>query len=340
LTKEFYTIAVSGTHGKSTTTAMIGLLLTEAGLDPTVIVGTRVKEFGNSNCRIGESKYLVIESDEYAASFLNYSPDIIVLTSLEADHLDYYGTFEKIFETFQKYLGNLKPNGHIVANGDDDNLTKLLQGRDALHAYSKKDSSALKLKDILQVPGKHNVSNASAALSVASILNIPHDTALKALSQFKGTWRRFEIFEIDGPHPYTLVSDYGHHPTEIAATLQGAREKWPDKNIWLIYQPHQYHRTFSLLDEFVSTLSALPIQRLILADIYDVAGREDKEIKKQVSSQFLAERIQKNTDIEHILHISPKEDILPYLSKELQGGEIVIMMGAGTIYDLTLQLTK
>ena len=161
-TKDHYTIAVSGTHGKSTTTSMLGILLTKAGLDPTVIVGTKVKEFGNSNCRIGKGKYLVIEADEYAASFLNYHPNIIVLTSLEADHLDYYKTFAKLFDTFKRYLQNLESSGHIVANIDDKNIAKLVQGKRNVHKYSIKQKEASELRKIMKIPGEHNIANALA----------------------------------------------------------------------------------------------------------------------------------------------------------------------------------
>ena len=341
LTKDHYTIAVSGTHGKSTTTSMLGILLMKAGLDPTVIVGTKVKEFGNSNCRIGKGKYLVIEADEYAASFLNYHPNIIVLTSLEADHLDYYKTFSKLFDTFKRYLENLESGGYIVANSDDKNIAKLVQGKSNVHKYSLKQKEAIELRETMKIPGEHNIANALAAFTASGILKVSKERALSSLSKYKGSWRRFEIFKMDKPCPYTLVSDYGHHPTEIAATIQGARAKWPNKDIWLIYQPHQYHRTYVLFDDFVKTLSKLPINRLVLADIYDVAGREDKEILKQVSSKRLAQEVAKEkVHPETILHITPQKKIADYLKKELKGGEIVLIMGAGTIYNLTIELTK
>ena len=341
LTKDHYTIAVSGTHGKSTTTSMLGILLMKAGLDPTVIVGTKVKEFGSSNCRIGKGKYLVIEADEYAASFLNYHPNIIVLTSLEADHLDYYKTFSKLFDTFKRYLENLESGGYIVANSDDKNIAKLVQGKSNVHKYSLKQKEAIELRETMKIPGEHNIANALAAFTASGILKVSKERALSSLSKYRGSWRRFEIFKMDKPCPYTLVSDYGHHPTEIAATIQGARAKWPNKDIWLIYQPHQYHRTYVLFDDFVKTLSKLPINRLVLADIYDVAGREDKEILKQVSSKRLAQEVAKEkVHPETILHITPQKKIADYLKKELKGGEIVLIMGAGTIYDLTIELTE
>ncbi|MCH7828507.1 UDP-N-acetylmuramate--L-alanine ligase [Patescibacteria group bacterium] len=357
LTKKHYTIAVSGTHGKSTTTAMLGLLLTKAGLDPTVIVGTRLKEFGNSNCRVGKSKYLVIEADEHFASFLNYRPQIIILTSLEADHLDFYKTLENLIKTFKKYVRLLPKDGIVVANRDDKNVQKVLKGfKKEIIWYSKKHKGAKKVKSALWIPGEHNVSNALSVLKVARLLNVPDKKSLEALSQFKGSWRRFELFSLKKPKPYTLVSDYGHHPTEIKVTIEATREKWPKKNIWLVYQPHQYQRTFYLFKDFVRVLSRLPIQKLLLMDIYDVAGREEKAIRGKVSSQKLIEKIQMmpkrmmpKRDLgfpksrlgapKEVLYIPTADQVKAYLKRNLTGGEVVVVMGAGDIYqNLTLRL--
>ena len=363
LTKKHYTIAVSGTHGKSTTTAMLGLLLTKAGLDPTVIVGTKLKEFGNSthatnsgltlnstegsNCRVGKSKYLVIEADEHFASFLNYRPKIIILTSLEADHLDFYKTLENLVKTFKKYVRLLPKNGIVVANKDDINIQKVLKGfKGKVIWYSISTKDAKKLRSTLWLPGQHNVSNALSALKVARLLKVSDKKSLKALSQFKGSWRRFEIFNLKKPKPYTLVSDYGHHPTEIRVTMEAVREKWPKKNIWLVYQPHQYQRTFYLFKDFVEVLSRLPIQKLLLMDIYDVAGREEKAIRKKVSSQKLAKKIQMmlKRDLENpkeVLYIPTADKVKAYLERNLGGNEVVVVMGAGDIYqNLTVRLIQ
>jgi len=353
LTKEYYTIAVSGTHGKSTTTAMIGLLLTRAGLDPTVIVGTKLKEFGNSNCRVGKPirhaqgkrQYLVIEADEHFASFLKYRPHDIVLTSIEADHLDYYKNLPNLLKAFQKFVSRLPKDGVLIYNKDDANTQKILKSfkvQGSSFNYSLRQKEAAKLRNILKVPGDHNVSNALAALAVARTLNIPDEKSFKALSEFKGTWRRFEIFKLSQPKPYTLVSDYGHHPTEIKVTVEAARSKWPKKNIWLIFQPHQYQRTYYLFDDFVKVLSHLPVQKLILVDIYDVPGRERTAAEKQISSKKLVQAIQNSkfkilNSVSHIPTLTLAEQ---YLKKNLKGGEIVIVMGAGDIYDLTVRLTQ
>ncbi|MBI4123184.1 MAG: UDP-N-acetylmuramate--L-alanine ligase [Parcubacteria group bacterium] len=349
LTKKHFTIAVAGTHGKSTTTAMIGLLLTKAGFDPTVIMGTKLKEFGDSNCRVGKSKYLVIEADEHFASFLNYRPQLAVLTSVEADHLDYYKNLKNLLKAFRTFVSHAPL---IVGNKDDKNIRNILKGKTGVTWFSLKEQRAEKLRGILQVPGEHNVANALAALATSTTLCIPKRVGLSVLSQYRGSWRRFEIFpafvktSAGKRLPYTLVSDYGHHPTEIAATVQAARAKWPTfakasagkpkKKIWLVFQPHQYARTYFLWNDFVKVLSHLPVDKLILTDIYDVAGRENEQIEKRVSSKKLAETI-KNS----VLYISTLKEVERYLRKNLRGGEAVIVMGAGNIYErLTLRLTR
>ena len=298
LTKKYYTIAISGTHGKSTTTSMIGLLLIKAGFDPTVIVGTKIKEFGNINCRIGRSQYLVIEADEHMASFLNYWPKIIVLTNIEADHLDYYKNLNNILKAFKKYINHLSKDGTLLVNNDDKNIRQLTVNRkptdtqQKIKYYSLKQPEAKKLKKILKIPGEHNISNALAALSVARILKIPDKISFKALSKYKGCWRRFEISHITWNKKHiTLISDYGHHPTEVSVTLKAAREKYPKKKIWCVFQPHQYQRTYYLFKDFVKVLSQVPVDKLILTDVYDVAGRENIKIKKDVSSEKLVKII-------------------------------------------------
>ncbi|MDO8633448.1 MAG: Mur ligase family protein, partial [Candidatus Wildermuthbacteria bacterium] len=340
LTKTHYTIAVSGTHGKSTTTSMIGLLLVKAGFDPTIIVGTKLKELGDSNCRVGKGKYLVIEADEHFASFLNYWPTIIVLTTVEADHLDYYKNLENIVEAFKKYVAHLPEDGWLVANKDDENVSEIRSIADSSQTmlFSLKQREAEEMQKLMKIPGQHNVSNALAALSVARILKVPDVISMKALGEYKGSWRRFEIFNLKKPKPYTLVSDYGHHPTEVKVTVEAAKQKWPDKPIWLVFQPHQYQRTYLLWDDFVKVLSNLPVEKLILTDIYDVAGREDSVAKANVSSEKLASAVSAYKG--SVLYLKNNEGVETYLKENLKGGEIVMVMGAGDIYNLTLRLTQ
>ncbi len=331
LTRQHYTIAVSGTHGKSTTSSMIGLMLCNAGLDPTVIVGTRLKEFGGSNFRMGRGKYLVIEADEHFASFLNYRPSVIVLTAVDEDHLDYYKNLKNIIATFKKYVSLLPSKGILVANRDDLNIRKIAGRRKTLW-YSLQQKEAKNISRVIGIPGSHNVSNGLAVLAVARTLGVRDSLVYKTLARYQGSWRRFEVFKMRTPRPDTLVSDYGHHPTEIKVTVQAAREKWPRKKLWLVFQPHQYQRTYYLWKDFVRVLSSLPVQKLILTDIYDVAGREETNIREKVSSEKLA-RMVKGT-----VYIPSISDVPGYLEKNLKGGEVVMVMGAGNIYNLTLGL--
>ncbi len=314
LTKTYFTIAVSGTHGKSTTASMLSLILVKAGLDPTVIIGTKLKEFGNSNCRVGRSKYLVIEADEHFGSFLNYWPQIIVLTNIEPDHLDYYKNYDNLLKAFREFIGHLPKDGILIQNSNLKKPTVHTQQNDNL-----------KLKNILKVPGEHNVYNATLALATARALGIPDKISFKALSEYKGCWRRFEIVN---KKPLT-VSDYGHHPTEIEATLKAAREKWPERKIWCVYQPHQHQRTHYLFNDFVAIFRRAPADKIMITDIYDVAGREEKKIKKEVSAEKLVRAVNRKK----VIYL-PTEKIVGFVKKNLPQDAVLIIMGAGDIYKL------
>jgi UDP-N-acetylmuramate--alanine ligase len=333
ITKDHFTIAISGTHGKSTTTAMIGLLLEKAGFDPTVIVGTRLKEFGNSNCRVGNSKYLVIEADEHYASFLNYSPKIIVLTNIDLDHLDFYKNLNNIIKTYRQYFNLLPDNGFLVINKDDKNTIEAVSGIDnskfELKEFSLYQKEAEKIKKVLKIPGEHNVLNALAALTVGRILGISDKIILKSLGNYKGSWRRFEIKEIYKPKRITLVSDYAHHPREIEATIKAAREKYKERKIWCVFQPHQYQRTYYLFDEFVDLFKRINVDRFIITDIYDVAGREDDKIKRVVSSKKIVNKVNKK-----FTFYVPNGKIIKYLEENLPNKSVLLIMGAGDIYKL------
>ncbi|HPO68435.1 MAG TPA: UDP-N-acetylmuramate--L-alanine ligase [Candidatus Pacearchaeota archaeon] len=332
LTKKYFTIAISGTHGKSTTTAMTSLILEKAGFDPTVIIGTKLKEFDNSNFRLGKSKYLIIEADEWQASFLNYWPQIIVITNIEKEHLDYYKNLKQILETYKKYIKHLPKNGFLIINKDDKNIKKIIsEFKDYIFfikEVSIKDKEAEKIEEILKVPGKHNVFNALCALSVARILNISDEISFKALSKYKGAWRRFEEKKIKiNKKNINVIFDYAHHPTEINATLKATREKFKNKRIVCIFQPHQYQRTYYLFNDFVKVFKEAKIDKIIITDIYDVAGREKINIKEKINSEKLVKKINKKT----VIYL-PKNKILNYLEKNLNKNDILIIMGAGDIY--------
>jgi len=360
LTKEYYTIAVAGAHGKSTTASMIALALTKAGLDPTVIVGTKIKEFGDSNFRFGESRILVIEACEYDSSFLYYSPKIIVITNVDKEHLDYFKTFANVKKAFRDFIVRLPVDGFLVFNEDNQKISNFqfpfnsaelqrakpsgsISNKFSIKQFSIKQPEAKKIRKILKVPGEHNVSNALAVLQVARILGIPDKISFKSLSEFKGTWRRFEIKQGSANgKKITVVSDYGHHPNEISATLKAAREKYlhPPKfskgkfrrarrEIWCVFQPHQHQRTYYLFNDFVKTFRASPIDKIIITDIYDVAGRETKKINKATTSEKLVEKINKK----NVFYL-PIDELEFNIKENINSGDVLIIMGAGDIYKL------
>jgi UDP-N-acetylmuramate--alanine ligase len=340
LSKSYFTIAVCGTHGKSTTTAMIALAMAEAGLDPTVVVGTKLKEFNDTNFRRGRSKYLVVEACEHLGSFLNYWPKIIVVTNIEADHLDYYKNEENYRRAFLEFADHLDKGGILAVNADDKNtaeLAKQVRGKDLeIIEYGLRLAEAEQVKPILQIPGKHNIYNALAAIYAVRPLGVKTDDAIRAIGKFKGAWRRFEVNEIMvGKKNATLVSDYGHHPTEVRATLDAAREKWPDRLITAVFQPHQYQRTFCLFDDFARVLREASADRIVVTDIYGVAGREEAGIVKKTSSKKLAEAAAKKS----VIYIE-RSALAGWLAANIEAGEILVIMGAGDIYALSESLIK
>ena len=339
ITKEYFTIAVAGTHGKGTTTALISLILIKAGLDPTVIIGTKLKEFGDSNFRQGKSKYLVVEADEYKSSFLNYWPKIIVLTCLDKDHLDYFKNLNNIIKTFERFVKKLPEDGILILNEDDKNSLKI-KSKIKAKTYSLKQKEANALKKILKLPGDHMISDALAALALAKSLKIPDKVSFKALSGYDGAWRRFEIKKAKiGNLPFTIINDYAHHPTEILVTLKATRQKYPDRKICCVFQPHQYQRTFYLFKDFVKVFTESEIEKLILTDIYSVSGRESAKIKSKVSSEKLAKEIKKSAKNKEVVYLSNNKKAVDYLKANLKKDEILVIMGAGDVYELAQLLT-
>lgn len=326
LTKQYFAIAVSGTHGKSTTTAMLSLILIKAGLDPTVVIGTKIKEFNDSNFRKGKSKYLVIEACEHEASFLNYYPKIIVITNVEEDHLDFYSNLENIEKAFNEFVSHLGSDGLLIKRDDvkTDFSNSII--------FSLKDKEVEELRKIMKIPGDHNILNALAALKVARVLNINDEISYSALSEYLGSWRRFEITNLK---EFVLIDDYAHHPTEIMASIKGTLEKYNNKKIFCVFQPHQYQRTKFLFNEFVSVfkeaLGENMIEKLLLIDVYDVSGREGAGDEIEYNSERLAKEID-NKRAKRIERFA--------LKNELDGAEVVIMMGAGDIYNLSEEIKE
>jgi|SRR3989344_3791041 len=365
LTKSYETIATAGAHGKSTTTALIGLILKNANLDPTIIVGTELKELGGKNFRLGKSKYLVLEADEWRAAFLNYSPTISVITNIDREHLDFYKNLETIKKTFLAFMARTKSGGNLILNKDNKILALLAQrikknarGKKFRIAwYSIKNPIAKQIRKIIKIPGDHNVSNAVGAYTAGKLLGIPSSKILHTISAYTGSWRRFEYRGNFHPQHSTLhiptYDDYAHHPTEIKATLQGFKEKFPERNIICVFQPHQGKRLRSLFKEFVRAFDAA--DTIVITPIYKVPGRDEK-IAKQFSPETLVRTMQKKYPRKPIFYLSdfknlknalqtlvtepyvcglPKDSTIPKIKPA-----VIVMMGAGDIAGHTNSLIK
>lgn len=331
-----YTIAICGTHGKSTTTGLTGVLLHNAGFDPTVIVGATVPEFGGSNFRYGDSRYLVIEADEYKGAFLHYHPDIVIWTTVEWEHIDYFKTFRETLSHFKRFLSSVPRKGYIIANKDDANIKKIMSSlTNTAHKryYSLSEKRiALKIEKRMKLIGQHNVSNALAVYTLAQILGIPDYVFWKTLRHFKGVGRRTEYKgKFNGA---LLYDDYGHHPTEIKTTLEGIRKKYEKRlkkgKLWCVFQPHQYQRTKYLFNDFAKAFRSA--DSVLLLDVYSVRGREKTNIKKEVNSKQLAEAIRKNKTPAWYMQTLKK--CTQFLKKNAGSHDVIVIMGAGDIWKI------
>lgn len=329
ISKEKFTIAVAGTHGKTTTTAMIAAAMIDAKLAPTVVVGSFLKD-QKSNFIAGSSDYFLVEACEYKRSFLNLNPNILVITNIDDDHLDYYGTLEGVQRGFRELAEKLSPEDFLVCNPNDQKVKPILSGL----ACSVFDYSSVETNFKLKIPGKHNIENAKAALVAAGIVGIPQGEARKSLAHFGGTWRRFD-FKGKTKSGVLVYQDYAHHPTEIRATLSGARELFPKQKIVTVFQPHLFSRTKEHKDEFAAAFS--DADQILLAPIY--AAREPDD--KTISSEILAQAMQESFALEAGAQSKEKvrayldfKSIVEFLKKNLRGGDVLITMGAGDEYKI------
>ncbi|MBI4134593.1 MAG: UDP-N-acetylmuramate--L-alanine ligase [Candidatus Sungbacteria bacterium] len=323
LTRKYRTITISGAHGKSTTTAMVGLLLIRAGLDPTVVIGTKVSEFGGSNFRKGRSEYLVIEADEYRGAFLNYVPEIAVITNIDREHLDFFKTFGNVRKTFKRFIRNIKEGGVLIANADEKEVMRLAKGVSAKRLfYSIHSKRAHELGRLMKVPGRHNISNAMAADGVGQYLSIPQKKREAALRSFRGVWRRFEDKGKIGPARF--FDDYGHHPTEIKATLQGAREKFPKEKIIVLFRPHHAERLTALFAEFARAFSLA--DEVIVLDTYRVAGRERRSVRSVKTAAEFASLLKRRGST--AVYIPDFETAIKNLRPRLTARDVVVLFTA------------
>ncbi|MEW6400863.1 MAG: UDP-N-acetylmuramate--L-alanine ligase [Chloroflexota bacterium] len=356
-------IAVAGTHGKTTTTAMIGWVLYMLGRDPSFIIGGTMKNL-NTNARAGKGEPFVIEADEYDRMFLGLKPQIEVITNLEHDHPDIYPTFDEMYSAFQKFVDLLPPDGTLIASAEDEGAATLmsyarrksrsvvsysLQSEMTINApqwmqarsikpnerggynftamTNMADSAAATVYVSLQVPGEHNVRNALATLGVVASLGMSIQLAAEALNQFKGTGRRFDVR--GEKHGVIVVDDYAHHPTEIKATLAAARSRYPNHRIWAVWQPHTYSRTQTLFYEF--TRAFTDANHVLVTDIY--AAREKTQ-------SFSSAEV-----VSAMPHPSAKftgtlENTTKHLLKHLRSGDVLLVLSAGDADQISVNVLK
>ena len=348
-------VAVTGSHGKSTVTAMAGLLLEQAGLDPVVVVGAEVPAFGGT-ARAGRGEWVVAEADESDGSFLRYRPLCTVLTNLEPEHLDHYGgDFRALKEALRCFAREcVRPQGFIVACADDPALREILSGLERpVIWYGFSPQADYRAEEVeagggglsfhllrrgermgrvrLEIPGRHNAQNATGVAALGLTLGLPFELVARALAAYRGAGRRFQV--VGRPDGITVVDDYAHHPTEIRATLEAARERGPARII-AVFQPQRYSRTRLLMEEFSRAFSAA--DEVFLLDIYSPPG--EKPIPG-VSSQALAERISAREG-RPVTCFSDQGELVKHLSRRLEPGDLVLTMGAGDVWKVAHRLVQ
>ncbi len=354
-----YGVAIAGTHGKTTTTSLVASVLGEGGLDPTFVIGGKLNSTG-THARLGESRYLVAEADESDASFLYLQPMIAVVTNIDADHLETYGgDFERLQATFLEFLHHLPFYGQAILCVDDSDVRRLLpelsrptitygtcedadirainivqQGQQTRFDVRFIDSDEV-LAITLNMPGKHNVLNALAAIAVARDLGLADDSIQRALEQFEGIGRRFQSYgDISLPQGQVLlIDDYGHHPSELAVTIDAIRRGWPKRRLVVVFQPHRYTRTRDLFEDFVQVLSSVDV--LVLLEIY-AAG---EEALAGADGRALTAAIRARGQVEPVFveKLQQLPEVLPGL---LHDNDILLTLGAGSIGTVAPQLIK
>ena len=319
LVKNKFVIAIAGTHGKGTVTAMVGVILEKTGLDPTCLVGGVVADW-EKNYRVGNSKYFVIEADEYSEKLLRFKPSVAAITNIEFDHPEYFKDFGRVQKVFAKFVANLEKDSVLIVG---PGVGLINQSGETVVV---KGPVIFDLKMI----GEFNKTNAAVASAVAKAVGVGEAQSKQILTQFNGLARRFEFI---GEEKNVLVfDDYAHHPTAVSVTLKAARERFPDRKIWLIFQPHLFSRTRVLFNDFIDSFSGSPIDQVIIIDIF---GSREKDTG-EVSSADLVREIGK----EKAKYIPTREEAATYIVKEVSVGDVVITMGAGDIYKLPLRLLE
>lgn len=322
-----FTIAVSGTHGKTTTTAMISKIFLDNNLEPTVIVGSFLKEF-ESNFMAGKSQYLVVEADEYKRSFLNLNPKILIITNIDCDHLDYYKDIHDIQNAFIELVKKIPSDGFLICDIFSKNLKLVVESAKCVVLdYSLVENFHFNLK----APGAHNLRNAKAAYLVGGILGVPEEKIEKSLENFTGVWRRFEL-KGKMKNGAIVYDDYAHNPPKIEAALEGARELFPKNRIIAIFQPHLYSRTKFLFSEFGKAFSLADL--IILVPIFPARELFDPTI----NSEMLKNEIEKNG--KKVENLNNFKEIENYIKKNSKKDDVIITIGAGDIYKVGENILK
>jgi len=352
-------IAVAGTHGKTTTTSLTTMMLAEGGLDPTFVIGGRLNSAG-ANAKLGLGKYLVAEADESDASFLYLQPMMAVVTNIDQDHMETYGgSYSRLKDTFIKFLHQLPFYGLAVLCSDDPGVCDILPNiSKPLKTYGVNEDADVRAIDIqqdglrthftvlrwggqpplrvtLNLPGWHNMLNALAAMTIATALGVDDDAIIKSLAEFKGVGRRFQIngdLDFNGGK-LTLVDDYGHHPRELAATLEALRQAWPARRKVVVFQPHRYTRTRDLFEDFVEVLSSVDV--LILLDIYSageapITGADGKALSRSI-------RVRGQVDP---VFVQNREDLPAILAGIVEKDDVILTMGAGNVGQIAAELPE
>jgi len=352
LFNEKYGIAVSGTHGKTTTTAMLAEIFKTALLDPTAVVGSQVRQWRGS-ALVGRSEFMIIEADEYQGKLDLYDPQAVILTSADWDHPDFFPTYEEYKKTFEKFVAKIPRHGFLVVCGDRNETLEISKSakckvisygfgseadlRIANHElregkqFFSLSAKGKKLGDFeIMLPGRHNILNASAAIAMAHQFNAKMEKIRSALANFEGTSRRFEY--IGQRNGAILIDDYGHHPEEIKATLQAAKEFFPKRRVWCIFHPHTFTRTKALLSEFSQSFE--DADRVIILDIYGSA----REVQGGVHSKDLVEKAKKyHRNVEYVPTI---DETVEFLKDKINKEDLVIAMGAGNVWEVAQKLKE
>lgn len=342
-----YTLAIAGTHGKTTTTSIVGQIWEEAGLDPTIIVGGVVKGKG-SGAKVGHGDYLIAESDEFDRSFLSMMPSSAIVTNIDADHLDTYENIEEIKDAFVQFINKIPFYGQAILCIDDPNVQQIFSRvSKPVITYGFSRQAKYRIDNLkfekgfphfeifcdgeslgefnLQIPGRHNVLDATAAIALAMEEGISPDIARKAAADFEGVKRRFEF--IGEKNGVLVFDDYAHHPTESAATLLGFREAFPDRRVIVAFQPHLFTRTRDQHEAFGSAFANCDV--LLTTDIYPARERPIEGVTGALVSESATARGHRNARF-----VGDQMNLLPILKEELKPGDVVVLMGAGNIWKL------